>query len=76
MPRDAGRWAADPAATAACTIGEIDAAPSTKSARTKQVLDPDGHRLSDRRYELTIPDVPRLASPSVWRWAAAERWAP
>jgi hypothetical protein len=36
MARHAGRWAADPAASAASTIGEIDAATDSKSAVTRQ----------------------------------------
>jgi len=72
MARDAGRWAADPAASAACSIGKIDAAIDSKFASTRQVLDADGHRLSGRR-NAPVPGAPTLATSSLWRMAR-DRW--
>jgi hypothetical protein len=61
------RGAADDAGEA------FDAACDSKSVSTEQVPDADGHRLSERRHE-PVPGAPMLAAPSLWRWAAAERW--
>jgi hypothetical protein len=71
MARDDDRRAADPAATAACSIGEIDSRIDSKFASNRQVFDDLGHRLPATRSP--IVGQPRRATPS-WYRLACDRW--
>jgi len=53
-------------------VSDEETAKTTSATRPAQLFDIDGHRLLLRRS--SIAGAPRLASPSWYRLAAAERW--